>query len=206
MSWSEALKKSENRVALAASVIIIAFFILYLPYFFTEIIAPRPGVQLKDFLLSLLPPADYSWMIFSLIYSSILLTIFTNRRNPEVILCGLVTYCAVSLLRMATMYLFTLEPPQGLIPLSDPFVTLIAYEPSFAKDLFYSGHISTLTILILIEPNRNLKMIKAVATVLVALLLLLQHVHYTVDIMVAPVAATLMNRLVIKVFAFRPQA
>lgn len=205
MAWSNALKDGKNKAALIVAVMVIGFFILYLPYFFTEIIDPKPGTQLSDPLLAILPPADYSWIIFGLIYSCIILTITTNYQKPEVILSGLVTYCAVSLLRMATMYVFTLEPPQGLIPLSDPFVALIAYEPTFAKDLFYSGHISTLAVLILIEPNAKLRTVKAIATLLVGVLLLIQHVHYTIDIVFAPIAAVSMNWLMIRVFSFRLQ-
>lgn len=87
---------------------------------------------------------------------------------------------------MLTIYLFTLEPPIGWIPLKDPFVALVAYEPAFAKDLFFSGHTATLCCLIFFERNGMFKGIKVVATLIVALFLLIQHIHYTVDIVGAP--------------------
>jgi PAP2 superfamily C-terminal len=200
-SWRDALKKRNQLAALIYALVLILFFILYLPYFFSQVIEQKPGHLLNDFVLNSLYPIDSSWVIFILIYACILQTIITNFRKPEIILLGLVTYCSVSLLRMLTMYLFTLEPPPGLIPLIDPFVSLIAYDPTFTKDLFFSGHVSTLTVLILVEPQRRLKFIKIVATIVVSILLLLQHVHYTIDVVFAPLITMVLFRLMVQAFS-----
>lgn len=201
-SWRNVIKNKGQLAALVYSIGLIIFFILYLPYFFGQVIDNRAGLLIDDFVLNYLPPTDASWIIFILIYGCILQTIITNARKPSVILSGLATYCTVSLIRMATIYLFTLEPPIGLIPLIDPFVSLIAYEPTFTKDLFFSGHISTLTVLILIEPNKQLKAIKIIATIAVSLLLLLQHVHYTIDVVAAPLITFASFLLIRQTFSF----
>ena len=175
-SWRDALKERSKVAALVYGLALITFFILYLPYFFGQVIDPKQGWLLHDVVLNYLKPINNSWLIFTLIYVCILQTIVTNFKKPEVILLGLVTYCSVSLVRMLTIYVFTLEPPLGLIPLIDPFVSLIAYDSNFAKDLFFSGHVSTLTMLILVEPQRQLKFLKIGATVAVSILLLFQHI------------------------------
>lgn len=88
---------------------------------------------------------------------------------------------------MVTMYLFTLEPPIGIIPLHDPIVDIIAYGgQSFNKDLFFSGHVTTLTLFVLLEERPVMKKILIINTLIVAGLILLQRVHYTVDVITAP--------------------
>ena len=200
-SWGSALKQKSSMAALVYSVAVLTIFILYLPYFFNEVIAPKPGVSLNDFILRHLVAIDCSWIIFILIYACLLQTIITNARSPDVILLGLVTYCSVSLMRLLTIYLFTLEPPANLVPLSDPFVSLIAYESSFTKDLFYSGHVSTLAVLVMIEPRKIFRYLKLISTLGVSILLLLQHVHYTIDVLIAPVIAFLILRIMAKLFS-----
>jgi len=202
-SWRKVLTERNHIAALVYGVSLIVFFILYLPYFFNHVIEPKPGLLLNDFVLYHLNPMDNSWIIFIIIYACILQTIISNFKKPQVILLGLVSYSSVSLFRMLTIYLFTLEPPSGLIPLFDPFVSLIAYDPSFTKDLFFSGHISTLTVLVLVEPQRQLKILKIVATIVVSLLLLLQHVHYTIDVLFAPIITLLFYYILRYIFSLK---
>ncbi len=88
---------------------------------------------------------------------------------------------------MITMYLYTLEPPIGIIPLHDPIVDIIAYGGQvFNKDLFFSGHVATLTLFVLLEERPVMKKILILNTSIVAGLILLQRVHYTIDVISAP--------------------
>lgn len=57
------------------------------------------------------------------------------------------------------------------------------------KDLFFSGHTGTLFLLFLLVENKYLKTIFLAATILVGSAVLLQHVHYSVDVFVAPFVA-----------------
>ncbi len=85
------------------------------------------------------------------------------------------------------MYLFTLEPPIGIIPLHDPIVDIIAYGGQvFNKDLFFSGHVATLTLFVLLEERPVMKKILIFNTLIVTGLILLQRVHYTIDVLAAP--------------------
>jgi membrane-associated phospholipid phosphatase len=84
------------------------------------------------------------------------------------------------------MFLLPLEPPALLIPLRDPFVQYLGTGTLLTKDLFFSGHTSTLFLLFLTARGARLKAIFVVCTVGVAISVLLQHVHYSVDVFVAP--------------------
>ena len=141
---------------------------------------------MADPLLDALPSYDLSIPIFLLIYGLIIATIVVHYSNPHFILVALAAYCTINYFRVATIYFFTFEPPTGLVLLQDPFVSLIAYENSFVKDLFFSGHIATLMVLIYPEPKKIFRYIKLTVTLIVAAMLLVQHIHYTIDILAAP--------------------
>jgi membrane-associated phospholipid phosphatase len=87
---------------------------------------------------------------------------------------------------MAAMYLAPLEPPPGIIELRDPFVEFFGGGRTLTRDLFFSGHTSTLFLLFLLIPGKALRAAFASATLLVGLCVVLQHVHYTVDVIAAP--------------------
>jgi len=190
--WKVALKNSRYRFHFILSVLGIVAFAMMLPYFFNEILLPKPGVQLNDPVLNFTQPRDWSIEIFILLYSITVLSVIINIKKPDIILLMFQMYVVVNFLRMATLFLFTLEAPAGIIPLSDPFLAEFAYgKEVFVKDLFFSGHISTLCILFLIEQRKVMRRAILIAIVLVSLFLISQRVHYTLDILAAPVIAWL---------------
>jgi hypothetical protein len=185
-TWKEALQNRYFVYGLILSSLSLLALGFFMPYFFSEVIADKKGFLLNDFILDHLKAMDWSWTIFTLIYSCVLLTLVTNYKNPLVIAQGMATYSIVTWLRMLTIYLFTLEAPKDLIFLKDPFLSFIVYPAYFVKDLFFSGHISSMVVFVLIEPNRRLRWIKIGATVAVGVLILVQHIHYTLDVVAAP--------------------
>jgi hypothetical protein len=186
--WKEALKKRRFTALLVVAFLGLIALGAFLPYFFNEILLPKPGKTLTDPVLNFFTPRDWSIEIFILIYSCVLLSIAFNFHKPRTILLGLQTYVVVNFLRIISLYLFTLEAPEGTIPLNDPLVSAIAYgQEVYVKDLFFSGHISTLCVFIFIEEKKTLKYFILASTVVVSLLLASQRVHYTLDMVAAPV-------------------
>ena len=199
-SWRQALNQKSFRVHLFVSIVAAVFLISFIPYFFTAILLPKPGIILNDFVLDQLEPKDLSWLIFGFIYASVLLTVCSNYSKPFIILLGIESYIAINLVRMITLYFITLEPPQDIIPLTDPLITKIAYgDVVYLKDLFFSGHVSTLFLLFLIEEIKVRKIILLTSTIVVGFLILWQHVHYSVDVLFAPVFAWAIYTLIRKV-------
>src|SRR6266566_2188915 len=62
--WKEALKNTRFRIHFILSVLGIIAFAALLPYFFNEILLPKPGVQLSDPVLLFFQPKDWSIEIF----------------------------------------------------------------------------------------------------------------------------------------------
>jgi hypothetical protein len=187
MTWREVIRTAHGRWSIAFSVACLTMMVFYMPVYYRDIIGPKQGLYLDDPLLKLFKPIDWSALIFLILYLSVAHLVFSSIRNPNMLLVALTTYFIIAPIRMLTMYLFTLEPPKEMILLIDPVIAFLVYPDSgFAKDLFFSGHVSAMTAMALVEGNRIARMIKFIAACLVGLLLAWQQVHYTIDLLVAP--------------------
>ncbi len=190
MTWKAAIKNKTFQAHIIIAGLGLGGLVGFLPYFFQQIILPKQGVQLNDFVLNAFAPADYSLPIFLLIYAGIITMVMRLAKDPVLFLTGIEAYLLLNIFRAITLTLFTLEPPEGIIPLIDPFVSRVAYGASvFNKDLFFSGHTSTLILLLLLEKEKLWRWMLLGLTLIVAFLLIKQRVHYTVDILAAPFAA-----------------
>jgi membrane-associated phospholipid phosphatase len=83
--------------------------------------------------------------------------------------------------------------------LADPLSNAFYGSKFVTKDLFFSGHTSTLFIMFLCLTGRTDRILALIATVVVGILLLVQHVHYTLDVLCAPPLTWGIYRLVKKV-------
>ena len=150
----------------------------------------RPGAVLADPVLALLAPRDVTWPVFTLIYVGILLAVSLLVRMPVRLLLGVQAYVVMALLRIVVMWATPLDPPPGMIVLEDPLVQLFGGASlPLTRDLFFSGHTSTMFLLFLAVPGRPAKAFFLACTASVAFLVLVQHVHYAVDVLAAPAFA-----------------
>jgi membrane-associated phospholipid phosphatase len=184
-NWSDAMASRKFILHLVCWLIGLAAFITILPHYFNDVLLYKPGVRLNDFVLNWFAPKDWSIPIFILIFGAPALFFLFNFRSPEKVLLSIQCYVVINFMRITSLYLFTLEAPIGIIPLVDPFLAKVAYGGNtvFVKDLFFSGHTSTLFLVFLIEKRKLVKVILLISTVLVGLLLIWQRVHYTIDVL-----------------------
>ena len=204
MTWSYVLNSTRYRWAIAFCAGMISLMVLYMPTYYEEIIQIKPGIILNDPILNALTPRNWSVTIFIILYAFLIHIVYVSIKNPNTIVVGLTTYCAVNLIRMGTMYSLTLEPPPGMILLVDPIATWLVYPNSgFAKDLFFSGHVSSMMAIVLVESNKRIKIVKIIGTIAVGIFLAWQHVHYTLDLIVAPFV-TYAVFMVVRRFVERP--
>jgi hypothetical protein len=194
-SWSDlwAYPRTRGMIIFCGLALLLVFF--YLPVFYQEVIGPRPGIFPDDPVLRHLVPLDWSVFTFTIIYLSIAETFFSIIRQPYRVLLGLSVYLLVTLLRMIAMYGLTFEPPPDMIPLIDPVTAHFYPQGGFSKDLFFSGHVSTMTLMVMLENRFIFKLLKGVGTLAVAVFLAWQHVHYTLDLLVAPLVTILVYRI-----------
>lgn len=178
--WNNRRLLIELGLTIAGLALALVFYSNYLSY--NE---SRPGVVLDDPLLAILPVHDVSVPVFALIYGGIALGIYSLLTHPRSLLVALRAYTLLIVVRIATLYVTPLAPPPDMIPLYDPLVGLGPGE-ILHRDLFFSGHTSTLFLLFLTAHGRLMRMLFLLCTMGVAVMVLIQHCHYTIDVIAAP--------------------
>jgi membrane-associated phospholipid phosphatase len=181
--WQTAWSIPGFRHRFIAGIVLVISILAIFPFFFQRI-ELRPGVVLNDPLLALLPPHNVAVPLFIMIWTMAALTAFRAVWNPRIFLVFVWSFLLLSIFRILSITLVPLEPPAGLIGLSDPLSNFFyGHDRFITKDLFFSGHTSTIFLLYLCLTGRGDRRVALAATFGVAFLLLVQHVHYTLDIL-----------------------
>jgi hypothetical protein len=183
--WSSAWRIPSFRVKFLTGLALLLAILVCFPFFF-EAINNRTGRLLTDILLSWLTPRDVSLPVFILLWASTLLLVVRVIQDPDLALLLLWSYALLTLLRMSCIGLISLEPPKGLIPMADPLTNLFYGGTYITHDLFFSGHTATVFLFCCCLKRRADKYFTGLATLFIGLLLLIQHVHYTIDVLAAP--------------------
>jgi hypothetical protein len=190
-AWSEQRFRVEAVLSPIALVVVLAVMARFLSW-----VERRPGVLLVDPVLALIPPRDVTWLTFGLVYVGLITTFVLLLPHPRRLVLGTQAYALMVLLRMGVMAVTPLEAPLDTIPLRDPLVQVLGTGEVLTRDLFFSGHTATLALLTFLALGRASRRFFTVCTVLVATCVLWQHVHYTVDVLVAPFFAYASRQLV----------
>lgn len=189
--------RSDRQLLLRFGVAAIGLAVALVAYtqFLTRI-EQRQGVAFLDPLHVLFAPVDLTWVTFSMVYGAVLGAGIVLLREPLALLWAMQAYTMHALLRMTMMWALPLDPPITMIPLIDPVVSAVTSGGApLTRDLFYSGHVGTLVVLSMVVPQRWARRALAILTTLVGIAVILQHVHYTVDVLVAPFVATIAARI-----------
>lgn len=200
INWSSAWADKTFRGKILTSLFLLILTAVLSPAFFNYV-EVRNGFQLNDVLLNILPAHDFSIPVFAIIWFLFLLTIIRSIRSPQFFLVFIIGYLLLNVSRFITITLVPLNPPAGIIELKDPLTNLFYGNHFVSKDLFYSGHTATLLLMSFCFSNKWDKVFGVVASVTVAVLLLIQHVHYSIDIIAAPVFAVIIYWLAKKIAA-----
>jgi len=183
-AWGGWRYRVELVFTLAVLVWVISLFTRFLAW-----VELRPGVVLDDPILRRFDPVDVTVLTFVLIYGALLVALYALLPHPRRMARAMQAYVVMITLRAAAMYMLPLEPPARMITLLDPIVGFFGQVDAPTKDLFFSGHTSTMFLLALVVPNPRFRAVALLATVGVAACVLAQHVHYSVDVLVAPFMA-----------------
>jgi hypothetical protein len=188
--WSLFWSDRRNRTATLLGMVCVLVSVALIRWTITRI-EMRRGIELLDPVLASLPVVDLTSIIFLLIYGSVVVALWGVSMRPRRFLMTLYAYALLLLLRSMTLWLVPLEPPADMIVLRDPVVqAFLPYsDRPPTKDLFFSGHVATAVLFSLTAGSGWTKLALAAAALLLAALLVLQHVHYTLDLIAAPLFA-----------------
>ena len=156
----------------------------------------RKGAALADPFLTRFKPIDVRWVTFSVLWPSLLLGIFFLLREPQRLVMGLQAAAMILIFRTFTVYIIPLEPLPTIIPLMDPIVEYLGTGKTIVRDLLFSGHASTMFLLCVSAHRIWLRVVFLLGTVIVGMCVVLQHVHYSGDVFIAPFFAYTSWRIV----------
>lgn len=184
-NWAALIRSRTGRLELIATLLALVITLTMMTHFL-NFVEGRPGVVIDDPILKLFAPVDLTWLIFLVIYAGLAAGVVLLE--PRQLVFGMQLYTLVVLTRMVAMYLVPLEPPTQMILLRDPLVEFFGDGRILTRDLFFSGHTATLFVLFLASDHRRIRFAFLLLTMIVAVALLMQHVHYTIDVVVAIIA------------------
>lgn len=180
-AWAIPLFRQRLLVAIGILLCLTPIFPLFYQY-----IEKREGKVYEDLLLQLIPSIDVSIPIFMITWGMALFTLSRVVRAPHMFLGLLYGIIVLNVSRFISISLVPLNPPAGLIDIWDPITDMFYGETYVTKDLFYSGHTATQFLFFLFLRKRTDKALALVSTILMGMLVMIQHVHYTVDVVFAP--------------------
>jgi hypothetical protein len=190
-NWANALRKPQFIIQLLIALGGLTGLWLFTPGFL-DFIQQRPGIYIHDWLLDAFPAHDISWFTFTFIMGGAFIAFAYLLFFPEYLVLAIQTYVLVTWMRMLAIYFTPWQEPPGTIPLKDPFMAFFVYDHrAITRDLFFSGHVSFISSLALSMPNKLMKYIFWFFGIVIAVCILIQHVHYTVDVLFAPPFALL---------------
>ncbi len=130
-----------------------------------------------------LPAKDVSIPIFTITYGTIIAYIILNRKEKYFASKMAFSYGLLLMFRTLTLTVLPLKEPETIIFLEDPFLNTFIYQGTIDSDLFFSGH--TALVCLVFFQTRKWKWFFAVIGLILGVLLMIQRVHYSIDILAA---------------------
>tara|TARA_B100001250_G_C19722316_1_gene754415 strand:+ start:638 stop:1165 length:528 start_codon:yes stop_codon:yes gene_type:complete len=149
------------------------------------------GVFQDPFFLS--EPIDLSTPIFLIMYGSIAFFIFYHLNDPKKIINIMQAATVLLIIRTLVLFIFRFDEPVDMINLKDPIMETFVYSqnPETGQynrhDLFFSGHTANLFLLAIYFNKKRLKIFFIILAVIMAICLVLQQAHYSIDVISAPI-------------------
>jgi hypothetical protein len=184
IAWKSRWNHQKYRQTFIAIIITAIVLLAAMPQGF-DYIQSRGGLKWNDFLLEILPSINLSIPIFVAMYSLAILFLFRIFKNPHLMTLFVAAYIVVTITRFVLIYFIPLDPPKGMIDLVDPITNIFYGGKIINRDLFFSGHTSSMFLIYLILDRKIDKLIALAITIFIAISLLLQHIHYTADVLAA---------------------
>lgn len=181
--WKIALKNKRFLFCLIAVVLLFAGQMTFVAYFQRQI-ELRNGLSFDDPVFKNFPVISFDIITFIALYTAHLLALVLAFKRSEIFLQLITGYFFVYFFRIISIYLLPLDPPVGTVILQDPFLYYFG-GGDITKDLFYSGHTASTFMAFLVTKNRKAKMYIAFVLPLIVIGVLMQRVHYTIDVYAA---------------------
>jgi|SRR6185437_3322436 len=185
-SWQNAWANKVFRRSLILAITLIVIAGVTTSFFFNYMEDSKLGVHLNDWVLKNLPAIDVSAFIVTLVTCAMAYMTIRCGTNPNMFLTLMWAYVFQLTFRIVTISATRFYAPPELIVLKDPFGSVLYHSRFITRDLFFSGHTAFIFMFFLCLPKKREKIVMLIAALTLGCLLLVQHVHYTVDVIMAP--------------------
>jgi hypothetical protein len=166
-------------ILVISALFLLTCALVFIPFLaYHEPMADRLLWRFDDPFYDWLPAKDLSIPIFSITYGSLLIFLILEYTSPLKIGKLMVAYAFVILLRIVSMTLVPLKESIDVIDLTDPFLNELIYPSKIDSDLFFSGHTALLLLLFFISK----RVLFLVLACFLGLFLMIQRIHYSIDI------------------------
>jgi membrane-associated phospholipid phosphatase len=128
-----------------------------------------------------IPVLEVSFYIFTITYGALISYVLFFRQVEFFASKLMLTYAFILLFRMVTLSILPFRAHDDLVFLQDPFLNEMIYPSKIVTDLFFSGHTAFVAGMFFITRN----WLFLFFALLVGSLLVLQRVHYSIDVVAA---------------------
>ena len=195
--WRAAWKRPTFRRMAIGGLLLVCFLLSIWPWYL-GMIEERDGVVLNDLVLNWLPRRDVSLPVFLSLWGAALLLIYRVQKSPALYLHFIWGYALLFISRIISIGLTPLDPPPGLIELRDPLSNYFYGAKFITKDLFFSGHTASICLMAFCLVRPLDRWLVFAGTAVVGICVLIQRVHYTADVVAAPIVTYAMYWLALR--------
>ena len=160
----------------------------------------RPdAIRLNDKLLACYPIADMSHTICGMITLVPAVTVvhLWSERGFYAVEQLWLKYAFANVVKALTLYLTPLEVPENYIPLVDKISSHFTNShQTYGRDLFFSGHTALMYLCAVSCTDFTLAVVIYVCMFVMANMLMINRVHYTIDMVIAPFVGYACHRFV----------
>lgn len=148
----------------------------------------REGIYYQDPLFVYFTAKNYSILITALLYASVGFFLFYNIKKPYILSRFVWSYIFILIMRMIVLTFLPLYCDPDAVKLIDPVLNNLIYPNNYVeRDLFFSGHAAMLFSFYGCFKNLVIKRAYLLVGIIVSTLLVLQKVHFTIDVIAAPI-------------------
>lgn len=148
----------------------------------------REGIYYEDPLFEYFTARNYSLQVTLLLYASVGFFLFYNIKKPLILSRFVWSYIFILFMRMIALLVLPLYCDPNAVKLEDPIVNTLIYPNYYVeRDLFFSGHAAMVFSFYGCFKNAIIKRAYLLVGIIVSCLLVLQKVHFTIDVIAAPI-------------------
>lgn len=183
--WKVLLKDSAYRWSLFIGLVVIIF--AYMASSFISVQNDmKYSISVGDLLLDILPTLNmeffYTWVMYLLTITIFIYPVFFK---PEILPFTLKTFGLLVIVRSCFIALTHLGPPPGFYFDSMEASKSVFEGLRFRNDLFFSGHTAIPFLAFLLFKGSMIRYVMLAGSILMAVTVLLMHVHYSIDVFAA---------------------